>query len=285
MRYRGREFCELEINRLNEILSINAMLSRTQQSRLICEELNWRRPDGKFKDMACRVALIQMEKDGIITLPPLTRKYRKGKIAPAPTSEGDPGSDIICRVGELCDLRVEVVESKADKRLWSELVHRYHYLGYKPLGGAQLRYLIRSGNRVLGCMGWSAAAWKTSPRDQFIGWAQAQREKNLEKVINNARYLILPWVKVQHLASKVLAMAAKRLPSDWEKRYGYRPVLLETFVEKDRFQGTCYKAANWIHVGETKGRGRYDQKHEASQPIKTIWLYPLDRAFRKVLCR
>jgi hypothetical protein len=173
----------------------------------------------------------------------------------------------------------------SDKRLWAELVNRYHYLGYKALSGAQLRYLIRSEGRVLGCIGWSAAAWKTAPRDLFIGWTQAQREHNLEKVINNARYLILPWVKVPSLASKALAMAAKRLPEDWQTRYGYRPVLLETFVEKERFRGTCYKAANWIHVGETKGRGRYDQKNEASQPIKMIWLYPLERNFRTVLCR
>jgi hypothetical protein len=284
VRYRGREFSNKEVNVLKEMVASSAQLSRLRLSRLICEKLNWRMPDGRLKDAACRATLLQMEKDGVLTLPPILIPFRgKRERNRYQTAACDPGEEIICRADELYELRLDIAQSRSEKQLWSELIDRYHYLGYKPLGGAQLRYLIRSEGRVLGCIGWSAAAWKTAPRDQFIGWSSAEREKNLEKVINNARYLILPWVKVEHLASKALAMAAKRLPADWEKRYGYRPVLLETFVEKERFQGTCYKAANWIHVGETKGRGRYDQKHEVSQPIKTIWLYPLSRDFRKVL--
>jgi hypothetical protein len=284
VRYRGREFTQDEVDKLRQTLASHSTLSRRGLSQLICEVLNWRRPDGKLKDMACRVALLQMESDGVISLPAVRQVYRVDRVAPGRSAQGEPGVTIQCRVGDLLNPRLDVVESPLDKRLWSELVDRYHYLGYSPLGGAQVRYLIRSEDRILGCMGFSAAAWKTAPRDQFIGWSVTQREKTLEKVVNNARFLILPWVKVHSLASKALSMAAKRLPDDWGKRYGYRPVLLETFVEKERFAGTCYKAANWIKVGQTLGRGRYDSKHQSAQPIKTIWLYPLSRDFRKTLC-
>ncbi|MGK5086417.1 DUF4338 domain-containing protein [Bdellovibrionota bacterium FG-2] len=285
MRYRGREFSQDEVEKLREILAANATLSRSSISRLICEDLHWRMADGRLKEMACRVALLQMERDGVLTLPPLLKPFKgKRRGLPKRTNLGEPGEELICRAGDLRELHLDLVRSPADKKLWAELVDRYHYLGYSPLGGAQLRYLIRSEDRVLGCLGFSAAAWKTAPRDQFVGWSVAQREKSLEKVVNNARFLILPWVKVHSLASKALSMAAKRLADDWMDRYGYRPVLLETFVEKERFLGTCYKAANWIHVGQTQGRGRYDSKHQGAQPIKTIWLYPLNPSFRKELC-
>lgn len=229
--------------------------------------------------------MLKMERDGLILLPAAKKPAPASKVDIVYTPEAEIQAEICCRAGDLRDLHLEIVESKSDKRLWAELVHRYHYLNYKPLGGAQIRYLIRSEGRVLGCLGFSSAAWKTAPRDEFIGWTHTQRERNLQKVVDNTRYLILPWVKIHSLASRALALAARRLPADWEKRYGYRPVLLETFVEKARFKGTCYKAANWIHVGETKGRGRYDEKHQARQPIKTIWLYPLDRNFSRVLCQ
>jgi hypothetical protein len=285
MRYRGREFTQDEVDKIRQTLASYSTFSRRRLSQLICEILNWRRPDGKLKDMACRVALLQMEGDGIISLPAVKQVYRVNKATPARSAQGEAGVAIQCCTGDLLNLRLDVVQSPSDKRLWAELVDRYHYLGYSPLGGAQVRYLIRSEDQTLGCMGFSAAAWKTAPRDQFIGWSATQRERSLEKVVNNARFLILPWVKVHSLASKTLSMAAKRLPDDWKKRYGYQPVLLETFVEKARFAGTCYKAANWIKVGQTLGRGRYDSNHQNAQPIKTIWLYPLSRDFRKALCQ
>ena len=164
-------------------------------------------------------------------------------------------------------------------------VHRYHYLGYQPLPGAQLRYLITSAGRMLGAFGFGAAAWKTAPRDQWIGWTAEQRKRNLHLVVNNARFLILPWVKSPNLASKVLSMAARRLPTDWQTAYSYRPVLLETFVQKDRFAGTCYKAANWRYLGDTKGRGKLDVKHENTIPIKAIFVYPLVSDLRSQLAR
>ena len=156
--------------------------------------------------------------------------------------------------------------------LRNELIERYHYLGYVPLPGAQLRYLIEGGDQVLGALGMGAAAWKVAPRDNFIGWSHAQREQRLHLVVNNARFLILPWVRVRNLASWVLGQLARQVADDWPRRHAYRPVLLETFVERDRFRGTRYKAANWVHVGQTQGRGKLDRHQRYDKPIKEIFL-------------
>jgi hypothetical protein len=174
--------------------------------------------------------MLKMEMDGLITLPARRNASRAGRVNIIHTSDGEPGDEICCQVGELCSLQLDPVDSMSDKRLWAELVNRYHYLGYKALSGAQLRYLIRSEGRVLGCIGWSAAAWKTAPRDLFIGWTQAQREHNLEKVINNARYLILPWVKVPSLASKALA-AGRLADTIWISSSALRDLRRERAIQ------------------------------------------------------
>ena len=163
--------------------------------------------------------------------------------------------------------------------------YRYHYLGHKPLPGAQLRYFVTLDEQIIAALGFGAAAWQTAPRDQFIGWSHEQRQKNLPLVVNNARFLIMPWVKSKNLASTILSMIARLLPTQWEDRYGIRPVLLETFVDTERFAGTCYKAANWIYVGKTKGRGKLGPAGKQSVPIKDLWLYPLSRQFRSHLTR
>ena len=185
--------------------------------------------------------------------------------------------------GDLPDLRLQPVDSRAQSSLWNEYVHRYHYLGYQPLPGAQLRYLITSADQILGVLGFGAAAWKTAPRDQWIGWTGEPRERNLHQVVNNARFLILPWVESRNLASKVLSMAAHRLAADWEQAYSFRPVLIETFVQKDRFAGTCYKAANWTYLGDTRGRGKLDVRHHNALPIKAVFVYPIVPDFRSRL--
>jgi hypothetical protein len=176
------------------------------------------------------------------------------------------------------------VDTPGDSSLWNELIERYHYLKYKPLPGAQIRYLLFHGSHLLAALGFSAAAWKVAPRDQFIGWDHWQRRCNLHRIANNSRFLILPWVKVRNLASCILAAAAKRLGHDWMERYGYEPVLLETFVERARFRGTCYRAANWIYVGETQGRGKLDRQHRGLSTVKHIYLYPLRKDFHQKLC-
>ncbi len=161
----------------------------------------------------------------------------------------------------------------------------YRDLGYKTLPGAQLRYFVTNGEHILALLGFGASAWQAAPRDQYIGWTHEQRKKNLHLVVNNARFLILPWVQSKNLASMILGLAARQLADDWETRYHYRPILLETFVEKDRFTGGCYKAANWIHVGETKGRGKLGPCGKQSVPIKDIWLYSLTRNFKSILAQ
>ena len=172
-----------------------------------------------------------------------------------------------------------------DSRRWNEYIHRYHYLGYQPLPGAQWRYGVTAGETLLALLGFGAAAWQCAPRDRFIGWSHEQRQQNLPLIVNNARFLILPWVRSPNLASKILGRAARQLPDDWQTRYGYRPVLLETFVQKDRFTGACYQAANWTSVGQTQGRGKLGPAGKQSVPIKDLWLYPLDKNFRRVLAQ
>ena len=237
-----------------------------------CRELHWLRPDGRLKDMSCRVAMLRMHREGLIRLPPPIKGNANGRRI---TSRSDP-ADLVSEAAEkLPDLRLKPVTGKEDSSMWNEYTHRYHYLGYQPLPGDQLRYLITSAGRILGLLGFGAAAWKTEPRDQWIGWSTSQRERNLHRVVNNARFLILPWVSSPNLASKVLGMAARNLASHWEETYGYSPVLLETFVQRDRFAGTCYKAANWSYLGDTKGRGKLDVKHRNAVPIKAVFVYPL----------
>ena len=245
--------------------------------------LGWLRPDGRSKDMSCRVAMLRMHRAGLITLPPPQCRNGNGRTRPRPTEASDPDEALLLPAGALGELTFTIVRKGENSSLWNELIERYHYLGYKPLPGAQMRYLVYAQGRLLAALGFGAAAWKVAPRDSYIGWTPEQRRRNLPLVVNNARFLILPWVTSRNLASRILSLIAKRLPADWKDRYGYSPVLLETYVEIDRFRGTCYKAANWILVGQTQGRGKLDRLHLHSLPRKDILLYPLRRRFRKNL--
>ena len=251
----------------------------------MCEVLNWVRPNGTLKDMSCRVAMLRMEKDGLIELPPPKNGNGNGVARPPLTQASDPGLPITDAAGHLGKLELRTVATPQQSSLWNELIQRHHYLGYQPLPGAQIRYLIFSDDgQLLAALGFGAAAWKVAPRDHFIGWTPEQRIQNLPRVVNNARFLILPWVNSKNLASRILALAAKQLPDDWRTRYQYAPVLLETFVECQRFSGTSYRAANWIHVGQTQGRGKGDRHHQNAAPVKDIYLYPLHKHFRQTLC-
>ena len=283
-RYCGRDFTPDELETINQIITEDPQRSRAQISRLVCQALSWYKPDGGLKDMSCRVALLRMQENGLITLPPPRHEQSKRRPKIQITSATDPKPDITMPVNTLPNLSLQVVSTKEQSALWREYIHRYHYLGYTPLPGAQLRYLAVSNGKIVALLGFGAAAWKTAPRDKFIGWSKKQQQERLHLITNNARFLILPWVKSKNLASKLLAMAAKRLPEDWKHHYGYSPVLLETFVESKRFRGKCYQAANWIHAGRTKGRGKLDVHNTYSLPQKEIWLYPLVKNFKKILC-
>jgi hypothetical protein len=283
-RYSGRVFGPPEIEQVRDIICAHAGASRQQLSYRVCEAFDWRKPDGSLKDMSCRVALLRLHREGLIALPTPRHKVNPCRAFGRRTPQAEPGAPLEAAVHELEGLRLELVE-RADSALWNEYIDRYHYLGYKPLPGAQLRYFAYAGERLVGLLGFGAAAWKSAPRDEWIGWSRTQRHGNLAAVVNNARFLILPWVRVTHLASKLLAMAARLLPAHWEGRYGYRPVLLETFVEAERFTGTCYRAASWTCVGQTQGRGKLGDHRLGQVPIKTVWVYPLAKDFRLRLAR
>jgi len=280
-RYCGRDFIPEELEQIRSLIKHNPKFNRTRLSREVCQMFQWLKPDGKLKDMSCRVAMLRMEKDGLIALPPSTRtKQPVKKIVFTPVT--DPQSPVICPVNQLPRLHLQMV-TKATSALWNEYIERYHYLGHSPLPGAQLRYFITAGEQIVALTGFGAAAWQTAPRDQFIGWNHDQRKKSLHLIVNNARFLILPWIQSKNLASKILSLTTRFLPDDWEKRYNIRPVLMESFVQKNRFAGTCYKAANWTKVGETKGRGKLGPAGKISVPIKAVWVYPLDKKFRFLL--
>jgi len=283
-RYCGREFAPEQIGQIRALIRTHPEANRARLSYLVCEALNWRKPDGGLKDMSCRVAMLRMERDGLIELPAPLFRVSPCRSYSHRTPEAEPGPTLAGGVHELTGIRLAVV-GKRDSRLWNEYIDRYHYLGYKPLPGAQLRYFAYAGEQVVGLFGFGAAAWKTAPRDSYIGWSREQRHANLRYVVNNARFLLLPWIRVRSLASKLLAMGARRLADDWEGRYGYRPVLLETFVDDTRFRGTCYQAANWVCVGKTTGRGKLGDHRGGQVPVKQVWVYPLTRGFREPLCR
>jgi hypothetical protein len=277
----GRRFTRADLDLIRRIIAADPASWRTKISREACAALGWFKPDGGLKDMSCRVALLRLHRAGLIQLP-APRNGASTSRTPRRTPEGEPRKLIVQPVQQLLPLTLQRVTRK-ESPLWNELVDRYHYLGYKHLTGAQLRYLVHSPAGLLAALGFSAAAWKVQPRDAWIGWSAEQRVANLHLVVNNSRFLILPWVQSKNLASKILAACARRLPADWLAVYGYRPVLLETFVEKDRFHGTCYKAANWVHVGTTQGRGKLDRYKERKLPVKDIYLYPLAPDFRQSL--
>ena len=281
-RYCGRVFSKQELDLIRQLISDNPSTLRAELSRLTCQALHWFKIDGGLKEMSCRVAMLRMQDDGLIKLPPPRHRHRPANKVRF-TAATFPMPVINKPVHALPPVQLRLVRGKQQSRLWNEYIHRYHYLGYKPLPGAQLRYFVISNEQIIALLGFGASAWQCAPRDKYIGWTHDQRKNKLQYIVNNARFLILPWVKSKNLASKTLSLVCQRLPHDWQEHYGYRPALLETFVEKDRFAGTCYKAANWIPVGQTKGRGKLGPAGKISVPIKDIWLYPLGRNFRHVL--
>lgn len=281
--YCGRHFSAADIETVRELMRRDPSLLRSPLSRQLCLLWNWTKPNGELKDMTCRVALLRMQADGLLALPP--SRMANGRRRPhfPPTAASDPQAPIDAPVHELGAIALRPVAGAFESRLWNELVARYHYLGYTPMSGSQMRYNVFAGGRLVACISFGASAWKLKERERFVGWDEGQRRRNLQLVVNNARFLVLPWVRSKGLASKILARAARQLPGDWFDRYGFRPVLLETFVEFERHRGTCYKAANWINVGRTAGRGKKSSSHLPTIPLKDIWLYPLRKDFAAVL--
>jgi hypothetical protein len=282
--YCARKFSADDIQTIRTLIAQDPTLLRTALSRKLCQLWGWVKPNGELKDMTCRVALLRMQADGLITLPPSRMSVVRKRAHFPSTRASDAQTPIKQPVHALQRITLQVVSGGATSRLWNEYIARYHYLGYAAMSGSQIRYNVFAGEQLVACISFCACAWKLKDREKFIGWSEAQRLKNLPLVINNARFLVLPWVESKGLASKILSLAARQLPRDWKLRYGFEPVLLETFVEYERHKGTCYKAANWIKVGRTAGRGKKSTSHKPLIPTKDIWLYPLHKNYATILC-
>src|SRR6202171_1562631 len=283
----GRRFAAAEIELIREVVSDFASLSLTEIARTICELLEWKRPNGRLKNHECRLFLEKLSADGGLMLPTLRQSGPRGPRVVNFNANGEEQEPLNGSVSQFTPLSLSVVRSGSESTLWNELVERYHYLGYKVPVGANLRYLVRSvsAERVLGCLLCSSPAWKMTARDRWIGWNDKQRLRNLQLLVNNSRFLILPWVRIRYLASTILSLCARQLPADWERLYGYRPLLLETIVDA-QFRGTSYRAANWLHLGATTRPGRMGRHHTPhGRSVKRIYVYPLCRDAQRRLTK
>lgn len=260
-------------------------LSRRQQARLLCQWLDWKGPSGRWQEMSARKALAALQRSGHLHLPPPLAPPPRRHVVPARTAVATPQPPWHCSLDQLGPVTLELVPPGGSTlgRTWRELFEQEHYLGAGPLCGAQLRYLIASPHGYLGGLAFSAAARRLAPRDQWLGWSDVARAENLHRVVNQSRFLIRAHLQVPNLASHSLTQVLQRLPADWQARYGYGPVLVETFVERARFAGVSYAAANWQAIGLTQGRGRQDTTHQAQRGQKIIWVKSLQPDFRAVL--
>jgi len=256
---------------------------RTHISKALCQKWNWRQPNDRLKDMACRELLLTLKRKGFISLPPgrhngnnkvRNRSILVVKIEKTPL-QGKPS--------QFPPVRLQLVRNTSLEPLYNSLIQQHHYLGYRQIVGNHLKYMAFIDEQPVACLGWGSAAWSVKSRESSIGWDKQTKENNLHLVANNTRFLILPWVNIKFLASKVLALNARRISEDWFKIYNHHVYLLETFVEQDRFKGTCYKAANWVRVGQTKGTAKRGHDHLFHGKIKDVYLYPLWKDFRKKL--
>jgi hypothetical protein len=282
----GRTFRADELELMRQMAREFSALGVTEIARTVCELLDWTRPNGGLKNHECRQLLERLQAAGFLKLPELRKLGGRGpRRADGSRPCFDP-TPVEGTARECEPLELALVEGQAESRRWREQVERYHYLGCRVPFGAHLRYWVRNRERELACLLWTSPAWKMQARDAWLGWSDQQRRHNLQSIVNNGRFLMLPWVQVKGLASKILALSARQMPRDWETRYGCRPLLLETLVDTARFRGTCYRAANWIYIGQTAGRGRMDWEHKAhGQAVKDIYVYPLVPDARQRLSR
>lgn len=282
-RYCGRDFSQAEMSLIAELVTDPALPTRAAIARELCGRLGWADAMGRPKAMSARVALLRMERDGLVRLPLPANANNANGAWPLRLEAGPLPPRLSTSLSDLGKLQLVAVRGKPQSAMWNELIARHHYLGYSPLPGAQRRYFITAEGRLLALIGVSAPAWACKPRDDFIGWDRSTRAERLHLVVANSRFLILPWVEVPNLASATLGLLRRRVGSDWQGAYGYRPVLMETFVEAGRFAGTSYRAAGWSYLGQTTGRGKLDRHHQGGRPIKDVYCRPLVGNFRRHL--
>ena len=286
--FSGRAFSVKEVTLIGEVVRECSGLSRMELARTVCELLRWRRPNGRLKARECREFLERLDADGALVLPDKRRGRASGSVTRVPrTAAGEPGPPLVGSVRDVGPLAFERVREPAQRLLFRELVGRYHYLGHTVPFGAHLRYLVfasRPARAVVGCLQFSSPAWRMAARDRWIGWDDRTRARNLQHVVNNSRFLLLPWVAVKNLASAVLARGIEQLVADWPRHYHLEPWLVETLVDARRHHGGCYRAANWVALGATSGRGRMDRHgRRAGAAPKTVLVYPVARDAQRLL--
>ena len=282
----GRRITENEIGLIRSLLDEHQDWGRTQLSQELCRHWNWRNAKGRIKDMAARSMLLKLERGGFIQLPARKRGQSFNEVRNRNIQlvfhETEPINETL---RNLRPLTVRVIEVRSvELKLFNCLLSQYHYLGHHNTVGENMGYLIRDRHeRPVACLLFGSAAWKCADRDAFLGWDHDQRKRNLQGLTNNTRFLILPWITVPHLASHVLGLIARRIRKDWQTKYGHPVHALETFVDQSRFRGTCYRAANWLRLGETRGRSRNDRNHTIQVPVKDVYLYGLIPDFQREL--
>jgi hypothetical protein len=284
LKYRGREVTDAEVAFIRELIAAHPGLSRWRLSQELCRAWNWVQPNGQPRDMVCRGLMLALHRAGHIGLPNRRRVPANPLVDRSkPTAVEIDRSPVEGSLQSLGPLRWEQVRRTRQEPLFNSLIEQHHYLGYTQPVGEHLKYLVFSQERILACLAWSSAPRHLGPRDRFIGWSAEARRRNIHLIATNLRFLVLPWVKVPHLASHILGQMARQLPGDWERTYGHSLSFLETFVDPDRFRGTCYRAANWVVLGRTTGRGKDDQTHRPNRSLKEVLGYPLERQFRRRL--
>jgi len=283
-RYRGRQISQEDILYIRALVERHPNESRRTLSVKLCEAWQWRQPNGALRDMVCRSMLLILERAGQITLPPVS--YVRHNPLAKRTRPLPMQIDITLmedRLRHLQPLEFEQVRRTAQEPLFNSLMEEYHYLGYAQPVGEHLKYLVWAQGRPVACVAWSSAPRHLGARDRYIGWAAEARRSNIRFIAYNTRFLILPWVRVEHLASHILGRMAARVSEDWQRIYGHPIYFLETFVDPERFRGTCYRAANWIFLGKTTGRGKQSNSYVPNRSIKEVLGYPLRKRFRELL--
>ena len=278
----GRHISGADIDCILRLIKENPSFSRRRLSQEICHLWNWTNTQGQIKDMACRTLLLKLERRNLVVLP--VRKRKPHPRLPK-TYQTHSKEMITSDLKSLQPIKIIKVKKGCEyQKIYDYLLNEYHYLGYKTSVGENMKYLaFDKSQRMLACVLFGSAAWKTTARDIFIGWSDGARQKNVNFITNNTRFLILPWVMAPHLASHILSLISKRIKHDWIEKYNHPVWALETFVDSTRFRGICYKAANWMYLGKTKGRTRNDRFHKIQASIKDVYLYPLHPDFRKAL--
>lgn len=282
----GRLIGPAEVGLVQRLLSEHPDWHRTRLSRELCAIWDWRNSSGRIKDMAARTLLLKLERRGMVVLPPRQSRANNAARNRSVCLHKHDQTPIAGSLRALLPLSISMAEKDvADLATFKSLIAQHHYLGLRNTVGENLKYLIRDRHgRLVGALLFGSAAWQTQPRDVFIGWSVSVRRIRLSHITNNTRFLIPGWVRVPHLASHILSRVSRRIDADWQAKYGHRIYLLETFVDRDRFRGTCYRAANWICVGQTQGRTRNGPRDAPPAPIKDVYVYPLSKHFRQELC-